>query len=899
MRALSTDELREKYLHFFEGKGHLRLPSASLVPHGDPTLLFTGAGMVPFKPYFLGRATPPRTRLTTCQRCLRTPDIDHVGHTARHATFFEMLGNFSFGDYFKREAITWAWEFVTQELQLPTDRLWTTVYENDDEAAALWQEIAGLPAERIRRLGKEDNFWEIGVGPCGPCSEIYLDRGPEFGCGKPTCGPGCDCDRFMEFWNLVFIQFFKNEEGQYLPLERKGIDTGMGLDRMAALLQGVDSIFDIDAVRPIVDRVGELSGHRYKASASADVSLRVIADHVRGGTFLAMDGVLPSNEGRGYVMRRLIRRAVRHGRLLGLTRPFLADVAAVVVQTMGSAYPQLKEDWPRISQVLRAEEERFQTVLDEGTQLLTQLMDQLHLSPGKPRVLAGEDVFRLYDTYGFPLELTREIAAERGVEIDEAGFQRAMERQRERARAARGQTSYLGGAQDAWARLAERYPSKFVGYETLASRGRVVALAREGAMVDALELGEEGEVVLDVTPFYAEAGGQVADTGTLTGATGQFQVQDVQRPAGQLVVHRGKVVAGRIRLEDEVLASVEPHARHDTARNHTATHLLHQALRTVLGEQVRQAGSLVASDRLRFDFTYPEPLSAEQVARIEELVVDQILANTPVITREMPLSEALASGAMALFGEKYGQIVRVVEVGDFSRELCGGTHVRRTGEIGPFRILSESGISAGVRRIEAVTGHVAYTLARRDWETIGRLAVALGTDRASVVERVERLQASEREQARQIQELTARLASAAAQELAAQARTVGGVRVLATVVKGVDGAALLTMGDRLQERLGDSVIVLAGVEGDQAQLVTMVSPRLVQLGLDAGRLVREVAGRAGGRGGGRRELGRGAASQVAKLPEVLRETADRVVQELEAAGSGAPAAAGVTSKRKE
>ncbi|MBE3577085.1 MAG: alanine--tRNA ligase [Limnochordales bacterium] len=886
MPTLSGNELREKYLRFFQGKDHLRLPSAPLIPENDPTLLFVGAGMVPFKPYFLGKARPPHTRLTTCQRCLRTADIDQVGHTARHATFFEMLGNFSFGDYFKEEAITWAWEFVTEILSLPKDRLWVTVYQDDDEAAAYWQRIAGLPNERIVRLGKEDNFWEIGVGPCGPCSEIYLDRGPGKGCGRPDCKPGCGCDRFLEFWNLVFIQFFKNEAGEYLPLERKGIDTGMGLERMSALLQGVESIFDVDLVRPILDQVAKIAGVRYGEDKNKDVSLRVVTDHLRGATFLAADGVLPGNEGRGYVLRRLIRRAIRHGRRLGIDKPFLDTVAATIISVMAGAYPELNANSARIKEVLRAEEARFRATLDQGTQLLEQVLHRLK-SQGRT-VLPGEDAFRLYDTYGFPFELTLEMATEAGFTVDRAGFEAAMERQRERARATRGETSYLGGEEDAWAHLAGRYSSRFVGYEMLSAAGRVAALARNGELVDQLQAGEEGQVVLDVTPFYAEAGGQVADTGTITGARGQFVVSQVYRPAGGLIVHSGKMVSGRLAVGDEVLASVDSQERGDTARNHTATHLLHKALRVVLGDHVRQAGSLVAPDRLRFDFSHNRPLTREELEAIEDLVNIQVMADIPVTTEVLPLEEALKTGAMALFGEKYGEEVRVVSVGDFSRELCGGTHVQRTGEIGLFKIVGEESTGAGVRRVEAVTGRAALRLVAQRFAILDRLAGLLETRVDEVAGRVERLLEQWRELSRERQVLLDKLAEKTADELAMKAREFDGLKLLATTVRGFDADALLALTDRLQNRLGEAVLLLASVDGQQAHLVARVSRALAAAGLDAGRLVREIAEAAGGRGGGRRELGRGAARDIHALPGVLTRVAEKVAAQLSSLNASRP-----------
>ncbi|HHW13452.1 MAG TPA: alanine--tRNA ligase, partial [Firmicutes bacterium] len=715
----SADELREGFLSFFESKGHKRLPGASLVPKNDPTLLLTGAGMVQFKPYFLGLATPPVTRVTTCQPCLRTPDIERVGKTARHCTFFEMLGNFSFGDYFKAEAIAWAWEFVTQRLGLDPEKLWVSIYLDDDEAARLWQEKAGIPTERIIRLGKEDNFWEIGVGPCGPCSEIYVDRGEKYGCGKPDCGPGCNCDRFMEIWNLVFIQFHKDEAGQYHPLEKKSIDTGMGLERIAVVMQGVENVFETDLLRPVLALMEELSGRRYGVSVEDDVALRVVAEHARGVTFMAKDGILPGNEGRGYVMRRLIRRALRYGRRLGLTGSFLPEIAERVIQLMGKAYPDLVEKRAAILATLRQEEERFQATLEAGMSILAELTSRARAD--EERRIAGEEAFRLYDTYGFPLELTREIAAERGFTVDEDGFEAALAAQRERARAARGEGAYLDKALAAYGRLAERLtaegalPNRFSGYDRTADEGTVVALLQGGEEVS--EAGEgEAEVVLSVTPFYAESGGQVADQGFLTGPAGRFEVTDVRRPREGLIVHRGRLLEGRLRVGETVRAEVDAVRRQATARNHTATHLLHRALREVLGEHATQAGSLVAPDRLRFDFNHFAPVGADQLRAVERMVNARIREDLPVTVEVTTREAAEAKGAMALFGEKYGKDVRLVEIDDFSRELCGGTHVRRTGELGFFKILTEEGVAAGVRRVEALTGEAAeeYLFGRHD-----------------------------------------------------------------------------------------------------------------------------------------------------------------------------------------
>ncbi len=876
---MTANELRRRYIDFFVQKGHLHLPSAPLIPHGDPTLLLTGAGMVPFKPYFLGQAEPPRRRITTYQRCLRTPDIDNVGKTDRHATFFEMLGNFSFGDYFKREAIHWAWEFVTQHLSLPPEKLWVTIYQDDDEAFAIWNDEVGVPAEKIVRLGRKDNFWEIGVGPCGPCSEIHVDRGPAFGCGHEDCRPGCDrCQRFLEIWNLVFIQFHQDAEGRLTPLAQKGIDTGMGLERTAALLQGARSIFEIDLVRPIVDAIATRAGVPYGREEVKDVSIRVITDHIRGVTFMVADGILPSNEGRGYVLRRLLRRAVRHARLLGIEGPFLADLVEVVVDQMRFGYPEVAEKAAYVKRVVSLEEERFQETLEQGMGILRNRMAEL--AEAGRRVIPGVEAFRLHDTYGFPLELTEEIARENGFAVDREGFEQAMERQREQARAARAEMGYLGTA--GVSQLADAV-TRFVGYDQLVAEAEVTGLAVEGERVARATAGQTVAVLLDVTPFYPEGGGQVADTGTLTAPGGLVAVDRVERLGEGLIVHYGRVVSGEVGVGERVLATVDEEARRNTARNHTATHLLHQALHDLLGEHANQAGSLVAPDRLRFDFTHFQAVDARQLEEIEGLVNEKILANLPVEASVMDLDEARRLGARALFGEKYGQRVRVVSIDGYSRELCGGTHVRSTGELGLFKIVAEGGVAAGVRRVEAVTGRGTLQFVREMEGRLAQVAGRLSTSPREVPQQVEKVLAQLRQTERELAQLKARLAALQSEALVAQAEQVGGLWVLVARVDARDTADLRQLGDQLRDRLGRAVIVLGTTAGERAQVLAVATPEAVQRGIDAGQVVREVAPLLGGRGGGRPERGEGGGSRPEGLTDGLALARSVIERQLAAA----------------
>jgi alanyl-tRNA synthetase len=881
MKYMSVNQLRERFLQFFEGKGHKRLPSASLIPHGDPTLLLTGAGMVPFKPYFLGKEEPPAKRITTCQRCLRTADIDNVGKTDRHGTFFEMLGNFSFGDYFKREAIHWAWEFTTEHLEMPVDRLWITIYLDDDEAFQIWNEEIGIPKDRIVRLGRDDNFWEIGVGPCGPCSELHVDRGPAYGCGSPDCKPGCDCDRYLEFWNLVFIQYHQDEAGNLTPLEQTGIDTGMGLDRAAAILQGVDSIFDTDALRSVMDAVSRLVEADMDRSETRETALRVIADHARSVTFLVSDGVLPSNEGRGYVLRRLLRRAVRYGRLLGIKDIFLPQIAEVVMESMGGAYPELIQRRDYTLEVIRTEEERFQTTLDQGLRILKDLMEDLQAA--KQNRLSGDDAFRLYDTYGFPLELTKEILAEQGMEVDEAAFAQRMEEQRQRARAARGHTGYLGSEDDSiYVGLAKQHATQFVGYGRLEVETSIEALLVDGQLADKAEMGQEVELVLAATPFYAAGGGQIADTGTVTGSQGAVEITGVERPVKDLIIHRGRVISGLMAHRDTVMATVYQRNREGAACHHTATHLLHKALKEVLGGHVNQAGSLVEPDRLRFDFTHLSALTREELDRVEKLVNDRIRENLEVTVEEMSLDEARSDGAIALFDEKYEDRVRVVSVGDYSRELCGGTHVGRTGELGLFKIVSEGAVAAGVRRIEALTGKAAVKYVASEEAVLHRLSEQLQAVPAELPERVDKLLQENRELAREVERLKARLAAAQSEELLQQAMEIAGLKVLPAKVEGLDAAALRTLGDRLREKLGSGVILLGSAFGDKALFLAMVTPDVVKQGIKAGDIVKIAAQAAGGGGGGRPDMAQAGGKEPAKIEAALELAVESIRNQLAA-----------------
>ncbi len=849
-----TDELRQMYLRFFESKGHHILPSASLVPTGDPTLLLTAAGMVPFKPYFLGTAKPEHLRATTCQKCVRTGDIENVGRTTRHGTFFEMLGNFSFGDYFKDEAIAWAWEFVTERLGLAKSQLWITIYLDDDEAFEIWNKKIGIDAERIVRKGKEDNFWEIGVGPCGPCSEIHVDLGPDVGCGSPDCGLDCNCGRFIEIWNLVFIQFHRDEDGNYTPLERKGIDTGMGLERVAAVLQRVPTIFDTNEAKMIRDRVAELTSVDYGRGGLPDVAVRLITDHARATTFMVGDGILPANEGRGYVLRRLLRRAVRYGRLMGVRQVFMPEAVEAVIDTMKGTYPELERDRDRILLTVRLEEERFLSALEQGSNVLDGVISRLVAEGG--RVVSGDDAFKLYDTFGFPYELTAEIAAEKGLEVDKDGFDRAMQGQRHKARSARGSSSYLDDKSERYHDAIGDVTTEFTGYDTIKGTAHVVSIiGPTGTRTTRLETGQKGEIVLDSTPFYAASGGQAADVGRITSLAGAVgRVVGVSKPLGDAVVHEVMVEEGSFSAGEQVLTEVDEATRAATAANHSATHLLHAALRAVLGGHVQQAGSSVDSERLRFDFSHHAALTRGQLDEVENIVNRWVLSNVPVQVSLGSIDEAKKLGAMALFDEKYGNTVRMVRMGDVSLELCGGTHVRRTGDIGLVKIAAEAGIAAGVRRIEAVTGMGALEYLRRSRNIIDRLADTLKSSDDELAARVERLQAELHADEKEIARLRARLAQGNLDSLVAEASSVGGVRVVAAEVEAVDVDGLRNMADMVRDKLGSGIVLLAAGIGGKASFVATVARDLVARGYNAGAIVKQAATAAGGGGGGRADM---------------------------------------------
>jgi len=867
---LTGKEIREKYLKFFKSKGHKILPSASLIPHNDPSILWTAAGMVPFKPYFTGAAKPEVTRATTCQKCLRTPDIDEVGHTARHHTFFEMLGNFSFGDYFKKEAIHWAWEFVTEHLGMAAEKLWVTVYEDDDEAFEIWHKEVGIPENRIVRLGKDTNFWEIGVGPCGPCSEIHYDLGPERGCGSPDCIVGCDCDRYLEIWNLVFIQFFRDEEGNYTPLQNKGIDTGMGLERVASVLQKVKTNFDTDLLRDIMDFTGELTGKRYGVSDDLDLALKVIADHVRAVTFAISDGALPSNEGRGYVLRRLLRRAVRFGRVLGVTEPFLYRVAGAVIDKMGDTYQDLVKNRELVTKVIRTEEERFGETLAQGTDMLSGLI-QTAKEAGL-NYIDGEQAFRLYDTYGFPLELTEEIAGENGLAVEQEGFTRAMEQQRSRARRARQETEYITEKAARLKTVIEQTgETEFVGYESLTSKSTIKAIFVDDRQVEQAAAGQEVEVVLDITPCYAESGGQLSDHAGLSAESTEVAVEMVTKPVEGLHLHRGRVLSGIIRVNDKITVQVDAKRRMNIARNHSATHLLHKALREVLGEHVNQAGSLVSPDRLRFDFTHFTAIVPEELEQVEYIVNEAILNNLKVQTVVSTLDEARQMGATALFDEKYGDKVRVVKMGDFSMELCGGTHITSTAEVGMFKLLSESSVGSGLRRVEAVTGQGAMDYLHAKEDQLGLIARAVKAPAHELVHRVEALVQDLRGLERETEVLRARLARYEVQSLLHTAKEMNGIKVLAARSDASDMDSLRAMLDLLRDKMGSGVIVLGAESGGKVNLVAGISKDLVARGLHAGKIIKEIAPLVGGGGGGRPDMAQAGGKDPAGLDNALEK----------------------------
>ena len=869
MQWTSVNDLREKYLSFFESKGHLRLPSFPLVPINDKSLLLINSGMAPMKKFFTGEVEPPRSRVTTCQKCIRTPDLERVGHTARHGTFFEMLGNFSFGDYFKNEAIPWAWEFLTETLEIPADKLYPSVYEEDDEAFELWNKVIGIPAERITRLGKEDNFWEHGTGPCGPCSEIYFDRGEKYGCGRPDCGPGCDCDRFMEIWNNVFSQFNNMGDGTYTELEHKNIDTGMGLERLACVMQGVDNMFEVDGVRRILDKVVEISGRSYGADRENDISIRVITDHVRGATFMISDGVIPSNEGRGYVLRRILRRAARHGKLLGIDRMFLTEVCDVVIAENVAGYPELGEKADYIRKVMSIEEERFNATIDAGLSKLSQLIEDAKASGA--RVLSGEDSFRLYDTYGFPIDLTREIAEEAGFELDDERFAALMKEQRERARQARANISGWAGTDKS--ALSELPETTFVGYTENVCEAKVLAIltADDGSVPEI----SEGEcmIVLDATPFYGESGGQTGDIGTISTAKFSASVEDTKKTDG-VFLHHATVTGGLLKVGETVTAAIDTAHRGATRRNHSAAHMLQAALRKVLGTHVEQAGQLVNAERMRFDFTHFAALTSEELSAVEALVNEQILNALPIVTLETDMETAKKEGAMALFGEKYGKVVRMVKMGDFSTELCGGTHCANTANIGLFKIVSESSVAAGVRRIEAVTGlGVLELIAEKDALIADTARVLKANNASDMAARATAIQGELSRQKKELDSLNQKLAASRLDSLLAGAVEVKGVKLIAADLgnAGVDSAR--TLCDTLKDRYADAVAVFAVHDDAKLNFVGMAGAEAVKAGAHAGKLLGAVSAVTGGKGGGRPDSATSGGKEFSKIAEALAAAA--------------------------
>ena len=871
MKQYGVNELRRMFLEFFESKGHLAMKSFSLVPHNDNSLLLINSGMAPLKPYFTGQEIPPRRRVTTCQKCIRTGDIENIGKTARHGTFFEMLGNFSFGDYFKHEAIKWSWEFLTEVVGLDAQRLYPSVYVDDDEAFEIWNKEIGIAPERIFRFGKEDNFWEHGSGPCGPCSEIYYDRGEKYGCGKPDCTVGCECDRYIEVWNNVFTQFDNDGKGNYSELEQKNIDTGMGLERLATVVQDVDSIFDVDTIQALLNRVCELAGKGYKEKYEWDVSIRIVTDHIRSATFMISDGIMPSNEGRGYVLRRIIRRAARHGRLLGIKGQFLAELSNTVIEGSKDGYPELEEKKDFIFNVLTQEEGKFNRTIDQGLSILMEMETSMEKEGRKE--LGGNDAFKLYDTYGFPLDLTKEILDEKGFSVDEKGFAEAMEEQKVKARSARKATNYMGADVTVYESIDPGVTTEFVGYDRLEHESGITVLTTETEIVEALADGDTGTIFVEETPFYATMGGQCADTGIIAGQDGEFQVMDTVKLLGGKVGHIGKVTKGMFKIGDRVTLKVDAGRRGDTCKNHSATHLLQKALRTVLGTHVEQAGSYVDGERLRFDFSHFSAMTKDEIAKVEQMVNEKIAQSIPVVTSVMSIEEAKKSGAMALFGEKYGETVRVVKMGEFSTELCGGTHVANTGAIAHFKILSESGVAAGIRRIEALTGTGVLKYFEGLEETLAEAAKTVKTTPAGLIERLEHLMAEVKALQSENESLKSKAAKDALGDVMNQVQDIKGVKFLAVKVSGVDMNGLRDLGDQLKAKIGEGVIVLfSDVEG-KVNLVAFAAEDAMSKGAHAGNLIKGIASLVGGGGGGRPNMAQAGGKNPAGIEQAIAEAA--------------------------
>lgn len=881
MEALGLNEIRERYLSFFESKGHLRLKSFSLVPHNDKSLLLINSGMAPMKSYFTGDEIPPRKRVTTCQKCIRTPDIDNVGKTARHGTFFEMMGNFSFGDYFKPEVIPWAWEFITKNLKIDPEKIYVTIYLDDEQAHDLWRSV-GVKEDHIKRLGKEDNFWEHGTGPCGPCSEIFYDRGEKYGCGKPTCGPGCDCDRYVEFWNLVFTQFDRDENGDYQPLDHPNIDTGMGLERMATIMQGVDNIFEVDTIRHILDYICNLCGEHYGDDEQKDVSIRVITDHIRSVTFMIGDGIMPSNEGRGYVLRRILRRAARHGRLLGIDGAFLYDVAKEVIAVSGDAYPELREKQETIQKVIKIEEERFDATIDQGLNQLNAMMREMKEKDPDNHIFSGEEAFKLYDTFGFPFDLTKEIVEEQGYTIPKEEFDDAMNAQRERARTARAQNDTAVWADDPFNPLGPDAVDTFVGYQKLKSDAEIIGLIVNDELVQEAHQGDDVLVLLDQTPFYAQSGGQVGDTGRLESEDGSslIEVNDCRYGSLKRHIHYGKVVEGDFHVGQTIYAHVDEMKRYATARNHTSTHMLQKALKMVLGDHVEQAGSFVSPTRLRFDFNHFQPMTAEEIKQVEEIVNQAILKAMPVETFETEIDKAKEMGAMALFGEKYGHIVRVVKVGDYSIELCGGTHLQNSAQAGMFKIISENGVAAGIRRIEATTGMNTYRWAEKVESVNAKASAMVKAAPDQLIDRILEMEDQLKEKDREIASLKHQQADSEAGELLNKIQTIQGVKVLIAEVKAEDVNEMRDLSDMMKDRMESGIVVFGKADTDKANLIATATKDIVKKGFHAGQLIKQIAKTVGGGGGGRPDMAQAGGKKPAALDQALAQAENIIAEQL-------------------
>lgn len=877
MKKYGLNELRKMYLEFFESKDHLRMNSFSLVPHNDNSLLLINAGMAPLKPYFTGQEIPPRRRVTTCQKCIRTGDIENVGKTARHGTFFEMLGNFSFGDYFKKEAISWSWEFLTDVLEMDKDRLYPSVYQDDDEAFELWNKMIGVPADRIFRFGKEDNFWEHGSGPCGPCSEIYYDRGEKYGCGKPDCTVGCDCDRYMEIWNNVFTQFDNDGKGNYTELENKNIDTGMGLERLASVVQDVDSIFDVDTIEALRNKVCEFANATYKTDENKDVSIRLITDHIRSSTFMISDGITPSNEGRGYVLRRLIRRAARHGRLLGIDGVFLAKLSETVIEGSKDGYPELEEKKEFIFKVLTQEENQFNKTIDQGLSILSDMENDLAAKGEK--ILGGEEVFKLYDTYGFPVDLTKEILEEKGIGIDEEGFKACMENQRVTARNARKTTNYMGADATVYDEIDPSITTEFVGYDKDNYDSKITVITTD-VITEAVVEGDEATIFVEKTPFYATMGGQQGDTGVISLGDATFEVKDTIKLKGGKYGHVGTVTKGMFKTGDEVHLQIAVDKRANTCKNHSATHLLQKALKMVLGNHVEQKGSLVTPDRLRFDFAHFSAMTEEEIAKVESIVNAEIANALPVVTKEMPIEEARKTGAMALFGEKYGDTVRVVNMSDFSIELCGGTHVSNTSVISTFKIVSESGIASGVRRIEALTGAGVMAYYKELEDKIAKAASLLKANPDQLLDKIGHMMKENKELASENESLKAKLAQNSMGDVTSDMISVGDFNIIATAVEGVDMNGLRDLGDQLKSKVGEGVVVIASSNDGKVNLIAMATDAAVKAGAHAGNLIKEIAPLVGGGGGGRPNMAQAGGKNPAGVQDAISKAKDVAKEQL-------------------